>query len=291
MAGELLAIVAPVYVCAGLGYAWSRMGRRYDTELVTELITQIGAPCLVFSSLVGIEVEHSALVQMAGACAAALLSFAAIGALTLRLVGLPRRSFLAPLVFPNVGNMGLPICLFAFGPEGLALGVVFYAVTAISHFTAGQWIWSGRISFRQLLLTPLAYAALLAALTLATDASVPGWILDTTQLLGGFTIPLMQFTLGVALGQLQLGRVRTALSLSLFRIGMGLAVGAGLAWALGMTGLARGVLILDCSMPVAVFNYMLAERHGRTPSEVAGLVVLSTLISFLSIPLVLAWVL
>ena len=66
MLGELLSIVAPIYIAIGLGFAWARAGRRWDTELVTELIMTVGAPCLVFSSLVGLEVEPAAMAQMAG---------------------------------------------------------------------------------------------------------------------------------------------------------------------------------------------------------------------------------
>ena len=46
-----------------------------------------------------------------------------------------RASFLPALMFPNVGNMGLPLCLFAFGERGLALGIAFFTVAAAVQFT------------------------------------------------------------------------------------------------------------------------------------------------------------
>ncbi|MGH0036757.1 MAG: AEC family transporter [Myxococcota bacterium] len=291
MLTQLLAILAPIYICIGLGFLWYRIGRRYDTELVTQLITDVGAPCLVFSSLVGIEAGSDRMLVMVGATLAALSSFALVGALILRIAGLPATSFLAPLVFPNTGNMGLPVCLFAFGQEGLALAACFFATTAIAHFTVGQWLWSGRVSFTQLFRTPLSYAALAAAAVLGGDVEVPSWVLETTRLLGSFTIPLMQFTLGVTLARFAPGRLSRGASLSALRLGLGLGVGVGLAWLLGLTGVMRGVFILDCAMPVAVFNYMLAERYQRDAVDVAGLVVLSTLVSLVSLPLILAAVL
>ncbi len=291
MLTELLSIVAPIYVCAGLGFLWARSGRAYDTALVTDLITLIGAPCLVFSSLVSLAIDPGAMLEMAGATLAALVCFAAVGAVVLHFAGLPRTTYLSPIVFANAGNMGLPVALFAFGEEGLALGACFFAVNALVHFTVGQWFWSGRASFGQLARTPLAYAAVAAAAVLAFGLPVPEWIVDTTRLLGGFTIPMMQLTLGVSLGRFAAGRLPRGLALSLLRIGMGFAIGVGLAALLGLEGAARGVFIVDCAMPVAVFNYMLAEQYGRDPAEVAGLVVLSTLVSFASVPLVLAYVL
>ena len=59
----------------------------------------------------------------------------------------------------------------------------------------------------------------------------------------------------------------------------------------GLTGAARGVVILDAAMPVAVFNYLLAERYDRAPDEVAGAVVVSTLISFVTLPILLYFLL
>ncbi len=290
MLAELLSIVAPIYLAIGLGYGWARLGRRWDTEFVTELIMTIGAPCLVFSSLVGLEVEPAAMLEMAGAALAALAIFGVLGAILLRCFRLPVRTFLAPIVFPNAGNMGLPVCLFAFGPEGLALAVCFYAVAAFSQFTAGLWLFSGRISLRQLLQTPLAWAALIAASIVAADVPVPQLVLRASELLGGLTIPLMQLSLGVSLATLGSRVVPRTLALALLRLGLGLAVGAGLAQAFGLEGAARGVLILDCSMPVAVLNYLLAERFRRSPADVASLVVMSTLLSLVTLPLILAWV-
>jgi hypothetical protein len=81
------------------------------------------------------------------------------------------------------------------------------------------------------------------------------------------------------------------IGLALLRLGLGLAVGAGVAEAFGLEGVARGVLILDCTMPVAVLNYLLAERYQRSPADVANLVVVSTLLSLVTLPLILAWVL
>jgi len=286
---ELFSIVAPVYCCAALGYLWTRLGRPYDSDLIGDLIMTIGAPCLVFSSLVSLEVETGALVQMAAATALALVAMSLLAAGVLLAFRLPLRSFLAPMVLPNTGNMGLPVCLFAFGEEGLALGVVVFAITATTQFTLGMWLWSGRGSLGQFIRTPVTLAALLSIAVLAGGFEPPRFVLRTADILGGITIPLMQFTLGVSIARLKIGHIPKTLSLSIFRLALGVGVGVGVAEWLGLTGVARGVLIVDCAMPVAVFNYMMAERFGRSPTEVAGTVVLSTLLAFGTLPLLLAW--
>ncbi|MEE9278535.1 MAG: AEC family transporter [Myxococcota bacterium] len=291
MPGELAAVIAPTIVCAALGWAWGRWGPHYDRDLITALIANLGAPCLVFSRLTALEVEAAALAQIAVAAVLALISFAAIGAIALRVWGLPAHTFLAPLIFGNAGNLGMSLCLFAFGSQGLALAVCFYAVMATVHFTFGILIWSGRLSPAELLRSPLSAAALLAVLVIAAELPVPLWIRNTTGLLGGITIPLMLLTLGVSIGELKVARLGRTIALSLLRLGMGVLVGIALADLLGFEGISRGVLILECSMPAAVFNYLLAQRYGRSPDQVASIVVVSTLIALLLLPALLAYVL
>jgi predicted permease len=286
---EIFSILAPVFACAGIGFLWAHRGGGYDEELITRLIMNLGAPCLIFSELASLEVPPATMAQMVGSALAAMLIFALVTSGVLRLTRLPAHTFLSPIVFPNTGNMGLPLCLFAFGPEGLAFATAFFTAVSITHFTAGIWIWSGRASVRELLRTPISYAATLAALVLATGASVPVWIQNATTLLGGMTIPLMLLTLGVSLSRMQVRHVSRALGFSLLRLGLGFATGVALANALGLEGIPRGVVILECSMPVAVFNYVLARRYERSPEEVAGLVVVSTLLAFALLPLLLAW--
>jgi len=289
--GDLFAIIAPVFICTALGWAWVRAGRAYDRELVTILIADVGAPCLVFSRLVALEVETEAMAEMAAAAALSVAGFAVVGIAILRLARLPFNTFLCPLLFGNQGNMGLPICLFAFGEEGLALGIAYFSVTATLQFTAGIAIWSGRFSLRELARTPLIYAVALAVAVLASGATVPAWIWNTTEILGGFAIPLMLVTLGASLAELRVARMGRGVALACCRLGIGFGVGVALAALLDFSGVARAVLVLQCSMPAAVFNYLFAQRYARAPEEIAGIVVLSTLLAFALLPLLLGFLL
>jgi predicted permease len=147
------------------------------------------------------------------------------------------------------------------------------------------------MSVRQLVRTPLVYAVLAAVIVISTDAEVPAWLMRTTQSLGGITIPLMQFTLGVSLATLRVKRLPRSFALGMSRLVMGFSVGVGLASVFDLTGVIRGVVILDCAMPAAVINYLFAEKFERDPDEVAGVVVASTTISLVALPMILAWLL
>jgi hypothetical protein len=97
----------------------------------------------------------------------------------------------------------------------------------------------------------------------------------------------MLLALGVSLQRLQLGRLKVSLVVALLRLGVGFAGGLLVATLFQLEGAARGVLIIQSAMPAAVFNYLFAQVHGRDPAAVAGVVVLSTFIGFLLLPLVL----
>jgi len=287
----LLNIIAPVVICAGLGFYWAKTNRAFHMETITGLVTNIGAPLLIFTTLVRLKMELVAFLEFGFLALIVLLVSIPIAYSFLKALKLNIRDFLPALIFPNIGNMGLPLCYFAFGEEGLTLALAFFAVYATLQFTLGIWIVSGTGSISQLLKTPLLYSVTIALLLRATQIPVPQWILNTTELLGGFTIPLMLMALGVSLANLSVKHIKIATALSFVRLAMGFGVGLGLAEIFGLEGTQRGVLIVESTMPVAVFNYLFSLRYERAASQVAGTVLISTLLSFLLLPPLLIYVL
>jgi hypothetical protein len=150
---------------------------------------------------------------------------------------------------------------------------------------------SGHLSLSMLARVPLLYALPPALAFMFTGAKPPAWLNATTELIGLMTIPLMLITLGVSLAKLAVASLPRSLGLSVLRLLLGFALGVGVAYLFRLEGAARGVLIVQSSMPVAVFNYLFAQRYRRAPEEVAGLVVISTAMSFLTLPMLLWFVL
>ncbi len=284
---ELLSIIAPVFAACAVGYVWARMERPFDTAMVTALISFVGAPCLVFHVVANVKVEGDAFATVAGASLAAIASFLALGYAGLRLLRLPVRPLLPSLTFPNTGNMGLPLAYLAFGEPGLAFGTAVFAAVSIVHFILGPAIVSGSLSPGRLLRIPLIYGVMAGLPFMIQGTPPPKWLNASTELLGGMTVPLMLITLGISLARIKAANLKWGAGLGLARLAMGLAVGVGLSWAFGLEGVARAVLIIDCAMPVAVFNFLFAQQYGGRPDEVAGAVVVSTAISFATLPALL----
>ncbi|MBZ0325761.1 MAG: AEC family transporter [Alphaproteobacteria bacterium] len=291
MFAEIFAVMAPLLVCTCIGYGWVRAGQPYSTEMVTLLVTNVGAPCLILSTLTRLDIPPAALGETALIAVLAHVAFALVGFAVHRAANLPQRAFLPSQIFPNCGNMGLPVTLFAFGEPGLALGTIIFMVGAAAQATVGISIAAGATTLKSLARIPILYAVLIAVPLSVYDIALPKSVANTVEVLGGLTIPLMLITLGAALAGFKVTSLKRTLGLSALRIGGGVAVGAGLAAAFGLTGTARGVIILQSAMPVAVMNFLFAQRYGTRPEEVAGLVLVSTLMSFAALPFILGFVL
>ncbi len=293
---EIFAIVAPVFGLAAVGYGWARSGSDYPSEFITRLIMNVAAPCLFISALDRATVQAGDLGRVVLAALSVLAAMLVLGALLIRLLRLDLRVYLPPLLFPNNGNMGLSLCMFAFGDTGLALGLGIFMAMTVSQFSLGILIVDqspGGVRRRllELLRQPILYAAAFAVASLLLGFKLPPWAANTLGLMGGVTIPLMLMTLGVSLAQLAIGNLPRALLVSALRLAGGFALGLAAVHLYGLEDTERGVVLLQAAMPVAVFNYLLAIRYRQSPQDTAGMVVLSTLLSFLTLPLLLRFVL
>jgi malate permease and related proteins len=285
---QILQITAPVFLLTLAGYVWARLKMRFDLEFITRLAINFSLPCLVFVVLVKVEIDPVAFRDIA---LASVVSYVAIGLvlwLGLRAAGLSMRTYLAPGIFANTGNVGLPVALFAFGQEGLAFAIVIFAVMMIFSFTIGIYMVAGAGRLSEVLKQPLVYASVLGGVFALQGWSVPVWLLNSLDLAGQIAIPLMLLTLGVSIANLSVGEVGRAVVLSLAKLSISTAIAILVVQIFGLTGLARGVLVLQLVMPVAVTSYLLAERYRAEPDKVAGTVVVSTLISVATIPVALA---
>jgi predicted permease len=286
---ELATIVAPVALIALLGFGWVKSRQPFDAAFVTALTFYVGGPALSLHSLSRLTLPIGDIVLMGGATLASLAFSGIAGAVVLRLLRLPVMPLLPSVMVPNTGNLGLPLALFAFGEQGLGLAVVTFALTSVVNNTVAQWMASGDASPKVLLKSPVIYAVLIALALLLTATPLPRWIANTTQLLGAPTIPLMLMMLGVALAQMRIAALGRGLLLAVLRIVIGTLSGIGTAWLFGLDGIAAAVLILQASMPVAVVNYLFAQKYGTEPQSVAAAILVSTLLSLASVPLLLAW--
>lgn len=286
----VMEIVAPVFLLAAIGFVWARRGLDFRLEFVTRLTMTLSVPCLIFVALMRTDLPPQALADLSLASLGAYVGVGLMTLAVLKIAGLDLRTYLAPLVFGNTGNLGLPLALFAFGDSGLDQAVVVFAVMAVLSFTLGVWVVSGGGNPLKVLAEPLVAATVLGALFLWQGWETPLFLTNTLQLIGQMAIPLMLITLGVALARLTPHGLTRAVVLSVIKaLICGLvAWGVGVGFALEPQALA--ILILQVSTPVAVTSYLLATKYGADAEAVAGLVVTSTLLSVGTLSLILGLV-
>lgn len=285
----VLQIVAPVFLLALVGYLWVRLGYEYSVVFVTRLAMTLSVPCLIFVALMNAKIDRDILITIFLASCVAYFVVTIAFLILVSIAKVSIRTYLAPLIFGNTGNLGLPLALFAFGEVGLSYAIVIFAVMAVYSFSFGVWMVSGGGSLIKIIKEPLVWATLLGALFLYQGWHTPTWLTNTLELIGQMAIPLMLITLGVALARLKADSVWRALVLSSIKV----IICAGTAWAVGiyfgLNSVALGVLVMQITTPVAVTSYLLSEKYNASPNEVAGLVVVSTLMSVITIPLILTF--
>ena len=284
MIEDIASVILPVFVMAGIGYAINRRGFRLDTEAIGRLVLMVGTPALVFSSLTSPDIPQASLSGPVSAALLATVIAAVLGTIFLLVIRQPVRAFVSSLTLPNSGNMGLPIVLLAFGQQGLANGVAFFFVIALVQYIFVPVIMDGNISLGLVLREPLVYALIAVFIFRATDTVPHEIITRSTHLLGGMVIPLMVILLGYSLAGLQVSDLRLALVLALARLVIGIIAGLTVIHLLGLTGIVAGCVFLMSAMPCAMVIYLFALRYNRAPRRIAGLVVVSTLMTFAALP-------
>lgn len=284
----VLQIVAPVFLLAAVGFAWVKIGWEYEVEFVTRIAMTLSVPALIFVALMKADISRETLSGLFMASLVAYIVLAIVFWIVSKVMGLDLPTFWAPLIFGNTGNLGLPLALFAFGETGLSYAVIVFAVMAVGSFSVGVWMVSGGGSLRKVFHEPISWATIAGAIFLTQGWQTPVWATNTLELMGQMAIPMMLITLGVALARLQVTTLMRAVFLSVIKLIISVVIAWFVGRWFGLNDVAFGVLVVQIATPVAVTSYLLAQKYGADANEVAGLVIVSTVLSVIAIPILLA---
>lgn len=284
----ILEVTAPVFVVGLLGWLWTRSGEPFETAFITRIALNVSMPALLFAALARSEFTAQQFLDLAGATFAAFFAAGAVLWVVLRIWGLGTRAWLLALVNGNTGNLGLPMALFAFGEEGLAAAVVIFSVQLVLTFTGGLWLLSGEASPRLVFRQPVLWGLALGIAVKFSGWAPPLFLMRSMDLAGQMAIPLMLMALGVSVARMNVADLGASVLASVLRLIPVTGAALGAAWLFGLEPLLGDALILQMSTPAAVTSYLLAERYGRNAERIAGLVVVSTVVSVFHLPLVLA---
>lgn len=214
-----------------------------------------------------------------------------LGYFIVRAMKLSIKVYLPPMLFANTGNMGLPLILFAFGETGFAIGILYMVSTTVLHYTVGILILNYDESPFELFKLPLVYSAIAGVLLSVSHIEIPTALFRALDLLGEASIPTMIFALGYKLSEVAITHVSRSFFIGGLRILFGVILGVVAVYLFNITGVAAKVIILQAAMPAAVFNFVLADKYNQDSQMVASIILAGTLISLVTTPIIIAYLL
>ena len=285
---KLIDVIIPVFFVIGIGYYLGRKNPEINTDFITTFAGNVGTPAMIFYTITTTGVTLSVFTEYFIYALIIIGGFSIVGIIFLLLLKKDFISELPPLILPNTGNMGIPICLFAYGTAGLGVASAIASVIILLHFTLGVLLAKKSFSFEILIKNMPIYGIIVSVIFLYFEWDVPGYLENTTFLLTYATIFLVLMSLGIALSRLKVVSWTHASILGAVRVIIGPLIGFGLIKFLNLNGFAAGVLLIQSCMPSAVLTYLVGSMYSekKVVDSVASVIVTSTIMSFITIPIV-----
>jgi len=286
---KLFEVLFPVFFVVGIGYYLGKNNPKIDTTFITSFAANIGTPGMIIYALTSTGTSFDIFKNYFWYYLIAMIIFTFIGVIFLFFLNTKDViRELPPFIMPNTGNMGLPICLFAYGSQGLGVAAAISALIILCHFTLGVFLADRKFNINVILKNPPFYAIIVSVILLYFNIKVPTFVENTTFLLMYATIFLILMSLGISLTRFKVFSFKKALISSIGRVIFGPLVGFLLIKFFDLRGFAAGVLLIQCSMPSAVLNYLIASIYSpkKVVDSVASMIVVSTVMSFITVPLV-----
>jgi predicted permease len=282
----LIQTVIPVFTIILVGYAIGKI-KKVDIQSFIDLIVYIAAPCLIFSSIARSDINLTEFSTIAVAALAIILTMALLALLVLKIAKSDKKGLCLPMSFGNTSYLGYPVALFAFGMDGLSRAVVYDMMNSLVIFSLGIYIIHHRNELQEAFKVPLLYAVVIGLLVNLLKIPVPQEIFKPIEMIGMITIPLALLVLGYKLTQIKIEAAKIACLASGFRILGGFLVALVIINLFSIDGLTKDIILLQAAMPSAVMTLILASKYERDASLVASVVLITTVISMVTIPLIL----
>ena len=284
---KIFEVIFPVFFVIGIGYYLGKNNPKFDTNFITNFAGNIGTPAMIFYTVTTTGITLNIFISYFIYAIIMIAGFAAIGLILLFLLKKDLSMELPPLILPNTGNMGVPICLFAYGTQGLGVASAVASVIILFHFTLGVFLAKKKFSFDILIKSPPVYAIIVSVIFLYFNIKTPIFLENTTFLLTYATIFLVLMSLGIALTRFKFS-LKNSIIMSICRVLLGPVIAYIIIYNFKLSGLPAGVLLIQSAMPSAILNYLVGSMYSpkKVVDSIAGTIVTSTLMSFITIPIV-----
>ena len=285
---KLFEVLFPVFFMVGIGYFIGKKNPKLDTSFITNFAANVGSPAMVFYAITTTGVTFSMFIEYFWYSLIAIFAFAIVGVIFLIFLKKEIIRELPPFVLPNVGNMGLPICLFAYGDLGLGIAATISSLVIFFHFTINVFLASKKFSLKLLLQSPPVYAIIISIIFIYYEIETPVFLVNTTMITAYTAIFLILMSLGIALTRLKVFSFKSAFISSICRVFIGPLIGICIIKMFNLSGFAAVVFLIQCAMPSAVLTYLIGSMYSpkKIVDSIASMIVVSTIMSFITLPIV-----
>lgn len=282
-----------MFILAGIGYIMFRWGKvtLEGSKNIGNLLIYLVLPCVIINGfLMERTREH-----LIGLGLSAVLAFVILilSILVSRLFF--RKDPIAAFggAFANPGFFGVPLII-----ASLSDGAVFYIAAFIGFLNLLQWSYGvaimtgekGRISVKSLVTAPFFIAIVIGMLLFLTQCPLPALVTKTLSYLTGLNTPLSMFTVGVYLAQTDLLAMfcrKSVYLVCLVRLIIIPLIALAILYFVPNTYLEMKLAILIASgCPVGSNIAVYAQLHDRDYPYAVQTVVVSTLFSIITIPVI-----
>ena len=286
---KLFEVLFPVFFIVGIGYFLGKKNPNFDTSFITTYAGNFGTPALVIFALTAGGVTFEVFKEFFFYALILLSAFGVVGLIFLVLMKKDYIRELPTFILPNTGNMGIPICLFAYGELGMGIAAAISSLVVLLHFTLNIFLAKRAFDFQTIFKSPAFYAIIVTVLFLYFEQPVPQFVMNTVMLLAYGMIVMILMSLGVALTQMKVFSFKDAVITSTGRVIIGPIIGLAVIKLFDLSGVSAGVILIQSSMPSAILCYLVASMYSPKVivDNISSTIVVSTIMSLVTIPITL----
>ena len=288
---QILSITGPVFILIFIGFFVSKLKIDIHQKTLGFLLTHIGSPCLIFNALSTTNINFVTLMEIGSAALSVILISSLLAIVIIKLLKENYSPYFSCLIHPNSANLALPLSILTYGEQGLIFAIPYFVVVAFSQNTIGYMTILGSINLFRLFYHPIFVMTFLGTFIMISQVNVPEIALTSSKYLGNLVIPLSLILLGYSLPSLKVHNLKKGLIFSIARFFIGFISALTVIYIGEFNGAKAGVIMIMSMMPVALLNYIFSVQNDKDSNTVGGLVVISTTIMLLVLPVFMKLVL
>ena len=298
---DLLLIVLPAFLIFGAGFIGQKL-LKLDIKSISTMSLYLMLPFLTFDTFYSNELNVEYFYMFLFTCLLALImiTLTVLFGFFIKADKTQMSAMLLGTIFPNSGNYGAPVAMFAFGAIGFQYAVIFMVIHAFLMNTIGIFIASYgsekttsiKDSLMRVIKMPVLYGFLFGVLFQLLHIELPSTIQDGISLVGSASIPTVMLILGMQLAEIkpQKFELKYVNTVTIFRMLISPLLAVVLVNFMPVNDMIKNVYILLAAMPIAANTTLLAVQFNVKPDLTSFTTLVTTLLSLVTIPLTLLFI-